>query len=545
MSLVRRNGFWFVVWSLLALGVLWQYDLLHYRLDDDASFMLYAGQQILRGVAPYVGVAIVKLPLSPLIAALGIGAGRLVGADDIVAGRIAFWLCAGITAGAVYLVGVQLARQLRQSKMDADVSSADVSFADVSSAESGARQLTFFDWFVGSTSAAILLSWQVFGAQVARGPEAKLPMICAGLFCVALLARRQFFWAGVAGALSFLAWQPGLVYCAAALLAALAASVRKRALIAAGLGIALPLVVVGVYLGANGALVSMYHQAFGANANYLGEQKLGVGVASVLGANAVKLWNVSLECSATEIPFLWLSLVGLVGGGVWLVWRLATRRAPQTFLDLFPLGLSAAALFGFSLLDLQKCSDVIPLMPYLALGAGLVLGAGYLGLARLIARTDAASPRAERILQAVGVIVLALVLLYGAGDAFTLAPQRGLEQERATAAQIEAQLAPDDAVQEFGNTGFLVITRRTNATRFIHLGEKQGLGIFTAEGISIDEVVAQVRAANPRVVMLSRAKNKSWAAPLYAWIQENYTPDAQYNASNNTRNKELEVFWRK
>src|SRR5438552_581083 len=102
----RRRHLWlFILWTLFALVVLWQYDPVQRKLDADASFMVYAGQQILRGHAPYVGVGIVKLPVSPLVAALGIAMGRTFGLDDILAARLAFWLCAGLTVGAVYLVG--------------------------------------------------------------------------------------------------------------------------------------------------------------------------------------------------------------------------------------------------------------------------------------------------------------------------------------------------------------------------------------------------------------------------------------------------------
>lgn len=536
MQVWKRNGFWFGVWTLLALVVLWQYDPVNYRLDDDASFMLYAGQQILRGVAPYTGVAIVKLPLSPLLAALGIGAGRLFGVDDILAGRIVFWLCAGLTVGAVYLIGAQVAQYLPFRGRSEDPKA-------LGTWERAAG------WLVGSFSAVVLLSWQVLGTQVARGPEAKLPMICAGMVWVVLIARRRFFWAGVAGALAFLAWQPGLVFVAAALLSGAVVSTRRRALFAALGGALVPLLLVGIYLGANGALGSMFRQAFGANANYLGDKKFAAGLGGVLLANVTKLREVSFECNLTEAPFLLLAMVGLVGGGVWLVWRLLRARDAQAFLDLFPLGLSGAALFGFSLLDLQKCSDVIPLMPYYALGAGGLLGGAFLLGVSVLARASSAprheNTRALTVLYGGGALLLVILFWYGARDAFALAPQNGLAEERATAAEIEARLAPGDRVQEFGNTGFLVITRRDNATRFIHLGEKQGLGIFTAEGITLDEVVAQVRTANPRAILLSRAKNKEWAAPLYAWINENYVADAVYNASLNTRNKGLEVFWKR
>src|SRR5262245_5962858 len=101
-----------IAWSCFACIVLWQYDVINRKLDADASFMLYAGQQILRGHAPYVGVTIVKLPVSPFVAAIGIGMGRMFGLDDILGGRLAFWLCASVSVGAVFLLAARFVENL-------------------------------------------------------------------------------------------------------------------------------------------------------------------------------------------------------------------------------------------------------------------------------------------------------------------------------------------------------------------------------------------------------------------------------------------------
>lgn len=514
-----RRTHWLLAlfWTLFALFVLWQYDPVQRKLDADASFMLYAGQQILRGHAPYAGVAIVKLPVSPLAAALGIGIGRAFGVDDILAGRIMFWLCAGITVGAVYFIAASLLTDL-------------TGFSVVISAKT-------CQVLLGSASAIFLLSFQTLGVQVAEGPEAKLPMICAGMLCAALLARQKFFWAGLAGALSFLAWQPGLIFAAVALLCALVVPQRKRAFAETLAGITLPMILIGAYLALNGAFGSMLRQAFGANANYLGEKKVAVGFFSVLQTNASKVWDVSLECSKTEIPFVVLGFAGILGGAVFLVYYLWRTRDRKMFLSAFPLLASGIALFGFSLLDLQKCSDLIPLLPYLALGASAL----FISLILLLAKYS----KSARLTLALGILVLVAILIYGVRDAFALPPQNGLPQQRALAQELSAQLQPNDRVQQFGDTVFLVITRRENATRFVHLGEKQGLGILTAEGVSIDGLIRQLQGANPRVITVSRAKAKDWASPLYDWIALNYTQETSYSVTEGGTKKDTDVWWKK
>lgn len=517
-SISRRPHLWLsLFWTLLALVVLWQYDPLQRKLDADASFMVYAGQQILRGHAPYVGVGIVKLPVSPLVAALGIAAGRLFGLDDILAARLAFWLSAGLTVGAVYLVGAQLAGRSR---------SRNVIIAETSNV------------LMGSFAAVILLSTQDLGVQVGEGPEAKLPMLCAGMFCVVLLARQKFFGAGIAGALSFMAWQPGLIFIVAALLASFAASDGKRAAGQTLAGAALPIALIGAYLAWNGALASMFRQAFGANANYLGEKKVAAGILSVLFGNVSKVWEVSLACSPTESPLMALGYLGMIGGAIFLIWKMIRTRSAQTFLTAFPLVLSGAALLSFSLLDLQACSDVIPLLPYLALGGAAI----FVAVLALVFRGLEGRPR---LAVGVGILVLLLLLIYGTRDAFVQPRQNGLPQQRELVDELAARLRPTDRVQQFGDTVFLVMTRRENATRFVHLGEKQGLGILTAEGVSMNGLVEQLQAVNPRVITLSRAKDKEWAQPLYDWIESRYTLGTSYGASEGGTRKDTDVWWRK
>ncbi len=513
----------------MAFLVFWQYDPVRRKLDADASFMLYAGQQILRGHAPYVGVGIVKLPVSPLVAATGIAAGRVVGIDDILAGRIAFALSAAVSVGTVFFIGAQFFQEGKELRTTA----AGETYLD--NALDTKRAL------FGSFAAAVLLSYAALGVQVAEGPEAKLPMIAAGLISIALLARKHFFAAGIAAALSFMAWQPGLVFIAAALVCALVGRGRRKALVHAAAGVALPLVLIGAYIALNGAFASMLRQTFGANANYLGDKKVAAGLASVVVGNVTKIWDVSVACSPPDFPLVLLGYAGMLCGAGWLVWRLFKTRDAGLFLAAFPLLLSGVALFGFSLLDLQACSDVVVLLPYLALGAAAVLFLVTVGVARLLARVLDET----RALRVAGLMLVLAVTFFGAADALRVPPQNGLPLQRELVNELAVQLEPQDVVQQFGDTVVLVVTGRENATRFVHLGEKQGLGILSSEGVSMDGLVQQLQAANPRLITLSRAKNKEWAAPIYAWIEANYVHGISYGRTEGGTQAETDVWWRK
>lgn len=495
---------------LVAAVVLLQYAPQLSKLDADASIMIYAGQQILRGNPPYVSVGIVKLPLAPMVAAGGIAAGRVIGLDDILGGRFTFMLCAVLTVGLLFFVGTQLGGQI-----------------------------------AGIFSALTLLGTEALGVQVALGPEAKLPMILCGMACLALIARRRWMWAGVAGALAFLAWQPGLIFAAGAVIALVAEKPdrRKRAAAEALIGIAIPLVLVGVYLAINGAFGAMWLQTFGANANYFANKKAGAGLGSVIVDNGSRLLELAGRCSPGEPLFVFLGWAGVLGGAAYWGWRLARGRDANDFLNAFPLLLSGAGLFGFTLIDLQKCSDYVPLLPYFALGAGGLIYAVAHRAARYLA--DALHMDYARVWSATAMILCGVLLVYGAADALSQGRQDRLTPQLKVMNSIASRLDPSDRIQQFGDTVLLVVAHRENATKYVHLGEKQGLGILDAEGVDMPNLIAKLEQANPRLITLSRAKNKPWAAPLYAWIESHYDLTETYTGDEGGTVHDTDVYWRK
>ncbi len=513
---------------LLALFVIWQYDPQGRKLDGDASFMLYAGQQILRGNAPYKTVGIVKLPFSPFVAATGIAVGRAFGIEDALAGRYIFILCALLAVGATFLVGAQLGGNL-----------------------------------LGVLSAVALIGFQTLSIHAAKGPEAKMPMIAAGMVCVWLLAKRKWFAGGLAGALAFLTWQPGLIFVACALLAPIleTRAQRTRAFLLSSGGVALPLALVGIYFAAHDALQPMFAMTFGANNNYFQNKKVAAGLTNVIVSNAQRLWMVTNKCTVTEPALLYLGWLGMLGGSAFLAWRVgktffAKKNAAETIqrnswleknrallLNTLPLFISGAALVGFSLIDVQSCMDFVPLMPFFALGVGIVLAFAVEKISAGIARTSPL-PHA-RVLFILGALVSIAVLGYGIQDALKQKPQNGLAKQHKLVRKLTAALAPDDRVQQFGDATLFVMSGRQNATHFMHLGEKQGNGILAAEGVTMEKLVVLLEEANPRMLILSRARTKGWADVLFQWIETNYELRDTYRKADGGTRGRTDVWWRK
>lgn len=504
----------------LALVIIWKYDPPQRNMDGDASFMLYAGQQILRGNAPYKTVGIVKLPFSPILAATGIAAGRAFGLADVLGGRYIFVLCAALAAGATFLVGKQLG---------------GIEF--------------------GVLSALALLGLQTFGIHAARGPEPKMALVTAGMLCVWFLAKRKWFAAGIAAACAFLTWQPGLIFVACAFLAPLleTRAKRRRGLAWSSAGILLPLLLVGIYLFANEALTPMWNQTIGANANYFQERKAAAGLWNVVTSNVTRLWTVTNSCATTEPALLFLGWLGLFGSGAFVLWRagrMILRARTQSLhdsqkqflLNTLPLLITGGALFGFSLLDVQSCMDFVPLMPYFALGAGLVLFCVVRLLAALAAQRNV-FPKTRAVIFSSVVLALAL-LVYGTRDVWTLPRQIGLPRQIQLAQNLARPLSPDDKVQQFGDAAFFVLTGRQNATPFLHLGEKQGRGILQAEGMTIQDLNAELETLQPRLVLISRGRAKGWAKPLFNWLGEHYTLDGSYKKNQGSARTKTDV-WRR
>lgn len=221
--------------------------------------------------------------------------------------------------------------------------------------------------------------------------------------------------------------------------------------------------------------------------------------------------------------------------------RSADRRA--FLLKSLPVVVSGAALVGFSLIDVQACMDFVPLMPFFALGTGITaMFAVALIVAGLARVTTISRARATTL---AGVVVGLALLGYGTADAFTQEPQNGLAKQHQLVAQLVERLDSEDRIQQFGDATLFVMTGRQNATHFMHLGEKQGLGIFEAEGVTIPELVRELEAVNPRMIILSRARTKGWADALFEWIGANYTLDSTLRKGDGGTRGRTDVWLRK
>src|SRR3954464_340546 len=94
--------------ALVVAALLFTQFSIEGNLSRDEAIYSYGGQQLVDGVLVYDGIFDPKPPLPPFLTALGVGAGRVAGVDELYAMRYEFFLFALLTVGAVYLLGLRL-----------------------------------------------------------------------------------------------------------------------------------------------------------------------------------------------------------------------------------------------------------------------------------------------------------------------------------------------------------------------------------------------------------------------------------------------------
>jgi len=241
----------------------------------------------------------------------------------------------------------------------------------------------------GLLGAIAYCAFGLMGALPATGNVPKLLMCVLASAMGLLVQGRHWFWAGVAGALAFMDWQPGALVGLAALLSAL---LFGRPVVGAALR-----VVAGVLAGL--APFALYYALQGALAPTLQQILIAPflrGAESRAGG-APGAFEQIQACVGEACPgYEWLFYLSFVGIPVVLVWLWSRRRGEEWRL-LVPLSIYHFGLVGFSLVDFQWYGDLMALLHssvfFLAASWVALHGAVSDGLERL---TRARGPTARR-----------------------------------------------------------------------------------------------------------------------------------------------------
>jgi hypothetical protein len=451
--------------ALVVAALLFTQFSIEGNLSRDEAIYSYGGQQLADGVPVYQGIFDPKPPLPTFLTALGVGAGRLTGADELYAMRYEFLLFSLLTVGAMYLLGLRLWRSP----------------------------------LAALAGAVTFVLFKGFATDALAGPDAKTPGVLLSVVALVLLVERRWFWAAFAGSLAFLDWQPLGIYMLVAIVAAFVlGEARWRQAARAIAGAAIPLAATVVYLAIAGDLSQFVEASF-------------TFPATGLQRDPVTFWQRLTAIVNVVNEHYRLGRVLLWGGLAVLPVVLLRRRVERPAMSMV-----LVTLLGFvalTLTDFQGYPDLFPLLPYAAIGIGGVVAVAVAERGRLAAVTAVAA-----------MAVLGFLAFHSYLSTIEKGPPLSLE--RAYADRVERLLAPGERLYALGDPTLLVLTGERNPTRWIYLGSGVDEWAIKHDFGSFGRWKAEIRAVSPPVIVMNTWVSPR-AERMAAWLTRTYGPVTQ------------------
>ncbi|MET1061157.1 MAG: hypothetical protein ABWX84_16265 [Nocardioides sp.] len=467
-SSARRRQFDPLVLVVAAVAaVVYALHGFHGTLTRDLGVYSYAGQQVADGVPPYLGILNRAGPLAHILPGVGVVIARLGGFDDVVTMRFLFMLIATACVCTIYLLG----RDLFRSRS------------------------------AGLVTAGALLAFYGFIEYASNGPREKTPMTLFIICALWALIHRRWFTAGLCVSLATLCLQTAFVSTFAAVVVGallLAPGGRLRAWGRIALGGVVPVAVLGVWFALAGSLRASVDGFYVINRRYT--------VATPVTDDLDAVW---LDLHAAYGVTLWLLLGGLAALVVYSFAAVSGRaRGADPAVVVLP-ALTAGVLVGlaWTLKDYDAWPDLFPLLPFAAVGIGGVFSLVERRLVRHWAGVVAA-----------GFSVIAVVL----ASAFSISTRDDmLETQRAAVVAVMAQLPSDATITSIEAPQPLVLTGRTNPTRYqmFRVGLQDYMEDTWPGGL--DGFKSDLVARRPDLIAVGETVSRRWRAsiaPEYVYI---------------------------
>lgn len=442
-------------------------------LGRDEAVYAYAGEQLARGVLPYVSIFDPKGPGAGLLAGAAAYLAGLFGGNDLAAIRTAFFLFACATVAASYLLALRL-----------------------------------FESVLGGIATAVVMASFHGWALDAFGPDAKVPGIFFIVLSMFLMAGRRWEWAAFAGSLAFLVWQPLFVLpTLAVVLAGLSATGRRRLVLLgrALSGAVAPVLAVLVWYAVAGSLGKLIDAG-------LVFPLVGRNVGTETIPNRARHIVSVVEHYYGQGGVAWTFWLGALALAVLVAYRVVRRRAgalPDPLVSV--VAVSGLAETMYALIDFQSNADVFPLLPYPALGIG---GAVAVAVAWSRRRGWQLPVRL-----AAGALVVALT----AGTAVQFQREHdagtdGLRSQLEMACGIARMLGPSGRLWALGDPSSLVLTDRTNPDRFIYLSS--GVDAWKVAHLpgGFASWTAEIRSVHPAVLVMHDWRS-ALKGRMLQWLQ--------------------------
>ena len=431
-------------------------------LTHDLGLFVYGGEQVARGVPPYVEVFNTVGPLADAVPGLAIRLGGLVGLDPVLSARLFFLVLSALCCALVSV----LARD------------------------------TFGSRPAGLLAPAVFLTFECFIELASGGPREKTTMLVFLLTSLILTGRRRWLGAGACAALATLTWQPALMVAVVAVAAAAltAGPGRARALLRFVVGGTIPTVVTALYFVQAGAARQAFDGFVVVNLRYTTQPSIFDD--RVLG----QLWH-DYHFSLLLVVAGLLSLLVLAGRALPSV--VLPPEAPSTVAwRLTVVGAGGLAAVVWTVCVVNGGPDLFVVLPFAALGA-----AG--GLAALLSRLPlrAAAP-AVALLVVAGVVVASLEAVTTSKDT--------LLRQRADALAVLGTQPADATIVSIDAPQALAVVDRTSAWSYQLFDERMDDFIDATQPEGTVGLAARLAREQPTFVVVNALSESTWQAQTLA-----------------------------
>lgn len=459
------------------------YKPFKHGVGGDTAVYDYIAQRILQGELPYRDIADIKFPGCVYINAAAMWVGGLFGLKDVYALRIMQILEFATYNVFTFLVGMHYLR--RRS--------------------------------VGLVAMMIPLMSPYWARWILTGSQPKLPMMMFGMITLWFIAKDKPFWAGFAGMMSCLCWQPGLLFVGTAGLVCsnYLRNWRDLRMVKVVAGAAIPAVVLFGYFGLMGALDDLWAWTMEYNYSVFGPKAQRTLYGSWLHLN-----RVLNRIFKSDVYFVYLAVIGFF---IFVFERLRSRRkgleksyADGQFRDAIIL--PVVVYFAFTMINMQAGPDLIPYFPFI----GLFLGYFFVKLGEALG----ALLKKPHIAWTAWASGLALVFLTGVvmWRAATFKVTEITIKDQYTVFQpYRDMLQEGDKLYVHGTIEMLVLFHLKNLNPYILLD--WGADEFAAHkrGMTFEQVIEEMEAQKPKLVFLTRVKGLWKEDAFRKWVAEHYT----------------------
>lgn len=448
-------------------------------ITRDTANALYSGQQMARGIPPFVSIFNHSGSSGPLLSGIGVWLATVFSLDDILIVRIIFFIIGSLAATSLYFFTSDLFESRR----------------------------------IGFLAVFTFLGFGCFGKHTMTGPSGKISLVLFETLSLLFMVRKGWFLAGICGSLAFLAWQPAAIYALVAIILAFAQSKpgRERILniIRTASGAAIPLIAVSLYFLSKSAFYEFIDGTILFNLYHL--EREPSSIISHLGAPVMAIFR---SYTIMAIPMF----LGFLAILIIYVWRLKLCGRSITRLlseDRFaPILLSFPAPVIWSVLDFQGCPDLYIFLPYLASGFAWLL---YMAFQRLIEVGEM-----RHFAQKWSFILLCGTLIATAATHYKITSEKGLNEQRRWASEVESRFGSDSRLVSIGVPEILVLLHRTNPNPYVFIVSGIDNHINAARSDGFDGWLKELQDYDPQIIAFGPTRGR-FKSTLTSWLEFHYS----------------------